>query len=67
MAKYSIQVSITSLGIYKEVEAKSLEIANEIAIDLAKEKFGFDLDQVVYQVSEIVDGSVIDLGDLNGS
>jgi hypothetical protein len=55
-----------NLGIYKEIEAESLELANEIALDLAKQKFEENLDLITYEVLEITDSGIITQEDNNG-
>jgi hypothetical protein len=55
-----------NLGVYKEIEAESLEIANEIALELAREKFEENIDIITYEVLEITDSGIITQEDNNG-
>jgi len=66
MFKYSINVMFGNLGVYKEIEAESLEIANEIALELAREKFEENIDIITYEVLEITDSGIITQEDNNG-
>lgn len=66
MFKYSINIMFENFGIYKEIEAESLELANVMAVELATEKFGDNLDLVTYEVLEITDSGIITQEELNG-
>jgi hypothetical protein len=66
MFKYSINITFENLGIYKEIEAESLEIANTIALELGAQKFADKIDLITYEVLEITDSGIIAEEENNG-
>jgi hypothetical protein len=58
MTRYSAHIQFNNLGFIAKIEAADLEEANILARELAKKEFGTNLEGIIYDIGEAIDGDL---------
>jgi len=58
MTTYSAHIKFNNLGFIAKIEAADLEEANILARELAEKEFGINLEGIIYEIGEAIDGNL---------